>query len=233
MATLTDARDLSPYLGQLTPLVRTVLVDPVPEARATAAKALGGLVERLGEDSFPDLVASLLEVLRTEGSGIDQQGAAQGLAEVLGGLGTERLEDLFPDIVDSTSSPRAHVREGFMSLIVFLPSVFGDRFTPYLNRIISPVLSGLADASDFVRDASMRAGRMIVSSHSQKAVDLLLPELEQSLFDGSWRIRQRYASLIGFLLPIVRLSLFCLQLFAAHWRVALPHRGYHRSYRPA
>lgn len=81
---LTDSKDLQPYLSQLIPLVRTVLVDPVPEARATAAKALGGLVERLGEDAFPNLVDSLLEILQSDSSGVDQQGAAQGLAEIIG-----------------------------------------------------------------------------------------------------------------------------------------------------
>ena len=192
MATLTDAKDLTGYLPQFVPLVRLVLVDPVPEARATAAKALGGLVERLGEMAFPDLVSSLLEVLQSSASqGVDQQGAAQGLAEIIGGLGVERLEDLLPGIITNTSNSRAYVREGYISLLVFLPSVFGDRFSPYLGRIIQPILNGLADDSDYVRDASMRAGRMIVTNHSTKAIDLLLPELERGLFDSSWRIRQR------------------------------------------
>jgi folylpolyglutamate synthase/dihydropteroate synthase len=41
MAGLTDSKDFIPYLARLLPLVHIVLVDPVPEARATAAKALG------------------------------------------------------------------------------------------------------------------------------------------------------------------------------------------------
>lgn len=117
-----------------------------------------------------------------------------------GGLGVERLEDLLPDIISNTSSLRAYVREGYISLLVFLPSVFGDRFSPYLGRIIQPILSGLADDSDYVRDASMRAGRMIVTNHSTKAIDLLLPELETGLFDASWRIRQRFATALSSLL---------------------------------
>ncbi|GAA5925263.1 hypothetical protein JCM3775_006409 [Rhodotorula graminis] len=200
MATLTEARDLVPYLNQLVPLLRDVLVDPVPEARSTAAKSLGGLVERLGENNFPDLIESLMSVLKSPAAQVDQQGAAQGVSEVLAGLGVDRLEELFPTILQNLSSPRVFIREGHISLLVFLPVTFGDRFSPYLGKIIQPVLSGLADDSDFVREASMRAGRMIVANHSTKAIDLLLPELEQGLFDESWRIRQSSVQLIGDLL---------------------------------
>jgi HEAT repeat protein len=189
LASLTDSRDFVPYLSQLLPLVHTVLADPVPEARATAAKALGTLVERLGEIHFPDLVPGLLRILKADASGVDRQGAAQGLSEVLSGLGVERLEGLLPDVITNAQSPRSTVREGFMSLLVYLPTTFGTRFQPHLPKIIGPILNGLADSEESVREAAMRAGRMVVSNFSTKAIDLLLPELENGIFDSSWRIR--------------------------------------------
>ena len=189
LASLTDTKDFVPYLSALLPLVHVVLADPVPEARATAAKALGTLVERLGESYFPDLVPGLLRTLKTDTSGVDRQGAAQGLSEVLSGLGMERMEGLLPDVIANAQSPRATVREGFMSLLVYLPATFGMRFQPHLPRIIAPILSGLADTEDYVRDAAMRAGRMVVTNYANRAIDLLLPELEQGMFDPGWRIR--------------------------------------------
>ncbi|GJE94641.1 ARM repeat-containing protein [Phanerochaete sordida] len=200
LASLTDSKDFVPYLNELLPLVHMVLVDPVPEARATAAKALGTLVERLGEIHFPDLVPGLLRTLKTDSSGVDRQGAAQGLSEVLAGLGMERMEGLLPDIIANAQSPRSTVREGFMSLLVFLPATFGTRFSPHLPKIIGPILSGLADSEDYVREAAMRAGRMIVTNYSNKAIDLLLPELERGMFDPGWRIRQSSITLVGELL---------------------------------
>lgn len=182
------------------PLVHEVLVDPVPEARATAAKSLGTLVERLGEPNFPTLVTQLLQTLRTDTSGVDRQGAAQGLSEVLSGLGMERLEGLLPEVITNTASPRPYVREGFISLLVYLPATFGHRFAPHLGRVIPPILNGLADDSEYVREASMRAGKMIISNYSNKAIDLLLPELEKGMLDGAWRIRQSSISLTGDLL---------------------------------
>ncbi len=127
---------------------------PVPEARATAAKALGTLVERLGEEQFPDMVPNLLKVLKTDTSGVDRQGAAQGLSEVLAGLGMERLEALLPDIVSNAQSPRSTVREGFMSLLVYLPATFGVRFQPHLTKIVGPILAGLSDTEEYVRGCS-------------------------------------------------------------------------------
>ena len=189
LASLTDSKDFVPYLSTLVPMVHVVLVDPVPEARATAAKTLGTLVERLGEVNFPDLVPSLIRTLKADTSGVDRQGAAQGLSEVLSGLGMERLEGLLPDIISNAQSPRSTIREGFMSLLVFLPATFGTRFQPHLSKIIVPILKGLSDTEDNVREAAMRAGRMIITNYSSKAIDLLLPELERGMFDPTWRIR--------------------------------------------
>ncbi|KAF9179251.1 translational activator of GCN4 [Haplosporangium sp. Z 11] len=200
MASLTDQKDLIPYLPRLLPGVKEVLVDPVPDARATAAKALGTLVEKLGESNFPDLVHELVDTLKSDTSGVDRQGAAQGLSEVLAGLGLERLEGLLPEILINTDSPKSYIREGFISLLVYLPATFGQRFQPYLGRIIPPILMGLADESEYVREASLKAGQMIINNYATKAVDLLLPELERGLFDDNWRIRQSSVQLMGDLL---------------------------------
>ncbi|GAK66330.1 ARM repeat-containing protein [Moesziomyces antarcticus] len=200
LAGLTDSKDFVPYLGKLIPMVRLVLISPVPEARAVAAKALGTLVERLGEVHFVELVPSLLGVLRSDATGVDRQGAAQGLAEVLAGLGMERMENLLPEIINSASDPKPYVREGHISLLIYLPATFGHRFAPHLGRIIPPILSGIADDAETVREASMRAGRMIIANYSSKAVDLLLPHLETGLFDEAWRIRMSSLQLTADLL---------------------------------
>ncbi|KAF9234810.1 hypothetical protein BU15DRAFT_78646 [Melanogaster broomeanus] len=57
-----------------------------------------------------------------------------------------------------------------MSLLVYLPAI------------------GLSDVEEDVREAAMRAGRMIVTNYSAKAIDLLLRELEQGMFDPGWRM---------------------------------------------
>lgn len=68
--------------------------------------------------------------------------------------------------------------------------------------ILNMVSNGLkcsfsADESLPVREASMRAGKMIIANYSGKAVDLLLPELEKGMLDPSWRIRVSNFKFLG------------------------------------
>lgn len=58
-------------------------MDPIPEVRTVAARALGSLIRGMGEENFPDLVSWLLDTLKSDGSNVEHSGAAQGLSEVL------------------------------------------------------------------------------------------------------------------------------------------------------
>lgn len=62
--------------------IMQVLVDPIPEVRAVAARALGSLISGMGEEIFPDLVPWLLDTLKSDNSNVERSGAAQGLSEV-------------------------------------------------------------------------------------------------------------------------------------------------------
>ena len=87
-----------------------------------------------------------------------------------------------------------------MPMMIFLPACFGASFSPYLTSIIPPVLSGLADENQSIRENSLKAGRLIVKNYATKAVDLLLPELERGLSDFNYRIRIASVELTGDLL---------------------------------
>ncbi|SCU87824.1 LAMI_0D07624g1_1 [Lachancea mirantina] len=189
MAILVDAHDLVPYLGQLIEEVEVAMVDPVPNTRATAARALGALVERLGEEQFPNLIPRLLDTLSDESKAGDRFGSAQALAEVISGLGLSKLDEMLPVILAGVKNFRSYIREGFMPLLLFLPVCFGTQFAPYVSQIIQPILAGLADPDDNISDTALKAGKLLVKNYATKAVDLLLPELELGMFDENERIR--------------------------------------------
>lgn len=200
LAHLTDRKDITPHLPILVSGLRLAAVDPVPATRATASKALGSLVEKLGEDALPDLIPSLMTTLKSESGAGDRLGSAQALSEVLAGLGTGRLEETLPTILQNVTSSKASVREGFMSLFIYLPACFGNSFANYLSKIIPPILAGLADDVESIRETSLRAGRLLVKNFATKAIDLLLPELDRGLADNNYRIRLSSVELVGDLL---------------------------------
>ncbi|KAK3077739.1 hypothetical protein LTS18_009445, partial [Coniosporium uncinatum] len=141
-----------------------------------------------------------MATLKSETAAGDRLGSAQALSEVLAGLGTTRLEETLPTILQNISSSKATVREGFMTLFIFLPACFGQSFSNYLTKIIPPILSGLADDIESIRETALRAGRLIVKNFATRAIDLLLPELERGLADDSHRIRLSSVELVGDLL---------------------------------
>ena len=200
LAHLTERKDLVMHLPILVHGLKLAIVDPVPTTRATASKALGSLIEKLGEESLPDLIPSLVSTLKSDTGAGDRLGSAQALSEVLAGLGTSRLEETLPMILQNASSLKPTVREGFMSLFIFLPACFGNSFAIYLNKIIPPILAGLADEIESIRETSLRAGGLLVRNFATHAVDLLLPELERGLSDDRYRIRLSSVELVGNLL---------------------------------
>ncbi|KAK4642786.1 translational activator of GCN4 [Podospora bellae-mahoneyi] len=200
LAHLTERKDLVSHLPVLVAGLKLAIVDPVPTTRATASRALGSLVEKLGEDALPDLIPGLMQTLKSDTGAGDRLGSAQALSEVLAGLGTSRLEETLPTILQNVESAKASVREGFMSLFIFLPVCFGNSFANYLGKIIPPILSGLADDVESIRETALRAGRLLVKNFAVRAVDLLLPELERGLADDSYRIRLSSVELVGDLL---------------------------------
>ncbi|XP_055638459.1 eIF-2-alpha kinase activator GCN1 [Toxorhynchites rutilus septentrionalis] len=202
MYSLTDQKDLTPYLPNIIPGLKTSLLDPVPEVRAVSSRALGAMVKGMGESSFDDLLPWLMQTLTSESSSVDRSGAAQGLSEVVGGLGVEKLHKLMPEIIATAERTdiAPHVKDGYIMMFIYMPSAFPNDFMPYIGQIINPILKALADENEYVRDTALKAGQRIVNLYAESAIALLLPELEKGLFDDNWRIRYSSVQLLGDLL---------------------------------
>ncbi|CAI9767444.1 unnamed protein product [Fraxinus pennsylvanica] len=197
---VTEPKDMIPYIGFLLPEIKKVLVDPIPEVRSVAARAIGSLVRGMGEENFPDLVPWLFDTLKSDASNVERSGAAQGLSEVLAALGTEYFEGILPDIIRNCSHPKASVRDGYLTLFKYLPRSLGVQFQNYLQQVLPAILDGLADENESVRDAALGAGHVLVEHYATTSLPLLLPAVEDGIFNDSWRIRQSSVELLGDLL---------------------------------
>lgn len=80
LSSLSDAQDLEPYLPLVLPDLKSILLDPIPEARAVAARSLGSLVRGLGERKMADLIPWLRKNMISVQGVIERGGAAQVLS---------------------------------------------------------------------------------------------------------------------------------------------------------
>ncbi|XP_073041088.1 protein ILITYHIA [Primulina eburnea] len=197
---VTEPKDMIPYIGLLLPEVKKVLLDPIPEVRSVAARALGSLIKGMGEENFLDLVPWLLATLKSDGSNVERSGAAQGLSEVLAALGTNYFENILPDIIRNCSHSKASVRDGYLTLFKYLPRSLNAQFQKYLQLVLPAILDGLADENESVRDAALSAGHVLVQYYATTSLPLLLPAVEDGIFNDNWRIRQSSVELLGDLL---------------------------------
>lgn len=142
MYSLTDKKDLAPYLSDVLPGLKQSLVDPVPEVRTVCAKALGAIARGMGSEGLGKLLPWLMTTLKSEATSVDRSGAAQGISEVLFSQGVEYLKQSLPQFVaaaqDVNSPP--HVRDGYLMLFVYLPVTFGDQMCSFIGDILPCIL---------------------------------------------------------------------------------------------
>ncbi|XP_019853006.1 PREDICTED: eIF-2-alpha kinase activator GCN1 isoform X2 [Amphimedon queenslandica] len=199
---VTDSKDLSPYVKELVPGIKQSLTDPLPEVRSTSAEALGSMASGVGSDALKDLWAWLFKTLQSDDTPVDRSGAAQGIAHLLKSQGVEQLHQFMPRFIQSAQDPHSSTnsRDGFLMLFIYLPQLFGKDFLPFIDKILPPILKGLADESEYVRDTSLLSGQTIINNYAEQSVDLFLPQLEKGLLDDNWRIRCSSVQLLGDLL---------------------------------
>ncbi len=204
-AMASDPADLAPYMPSILPGLKATIIDPIPDVRATSAKALGMLVEGAGAPAIgAELTQWLIDMMCAQSSSSERSGAAQGLASVVVALGHSRaVEAIQEDVLPLVSHTSSAAREGALWAICFFPGSMGVDFTPFVPDVLRAVLTGLSDESEMVREVAMRAGHILVSSHGKDSASVMLPALETGISDDNWRIRQSSVYILGDMLRLL------------------------------
>ena len=174
---VADPKDVSPYLGDLLPTLKTTILDPSPDVRLSAAKALGSLVKSMDDADYRALEAHLLVAMKSDASMVERSGAALGFGEVLGASPIARLEAVLPEVLAQCAARLPHVREGYFTLLACLPGTMGDALEPYIPRVLPSVLGGLSDEKESVREIALRAGHGLVDHYAETAMPLVRPPI--------------------------------------------------------
>ena len=190
---------LGPYMDMIVPALQDVLVDPIPDVRATAAKALGTMSRALPEVIVAQVLPWLFRTLKEADSQVERSGAAHGLSEVLVELGPEHFAAILPEVVGNAVNPNTNpeAREGYLGLFIFLPSVMKNAFVPHIEVVFPVLIQGLSDALTPVREVAFRAASAICAQFGASHATLLMPSLERGLFARDWRARHASVHLVG------------------------------------
>jgi len=190
---------LGPYMHKIVPALQDVLVDPIPDVRTTAAKALGTMARALPEIIVAEVLPWLFKTLKEADSQVERSGAAQGLSEVLVELGPEHFTQILPEVVANAVNPSTNpeAREGYMGLFVFLPSVMKNAFVVHIEAVFPVLIQGLSDTLQPVREVAQRAAMALCAQFAISHATLLMPSLEKGLFARDWRARQASVQLTG------------------------------------
>jgi hypothetical protein len=126
--------------------LRKALLDPVPEVRTVASRAIGSIVKysapATSEKIQAEIMPWLKENLVSKNSTVDRSGAAQGLSEVVAALNDDYLTNNINGIVKITESPSIdpYIRDGYILLLTYMPIALGEKFVPYIEVIIPSIL---------------------------------------------------------------------------------------------
>ncbi|GJD05880.1 Translational activator GCN1 [Galdieria sulphuraria] len=210
---IASPKDMEPYLDLLLPSILSVLLDPIPDARAAAARALGYFARGVGTANVGGLSEKLVEMSQNGKSSAERLGAAMGLAEISTAANSEELEwivreSLKPykvylelqEMKKKRSGITVSQREGTFLVLATLALTLVKSFEKYIPVILPVVLEGFGDESDTVREAALNAGHYLVSVFSTSSFEMLIPLLIGGLKHKNWRRRQASAQLLGALL---------------------------------
>lgn len=171
-------RVIKQVLPALMNRVITMLAASSAEHRSVAGRALGDVVQRLGDTVLPRVVPLLQEGLQAESPGV-RQGVCLGLGEVIAASSKtdlqEYMETLLPAVQQALCDESGEVQAAAAHAFNTLQRVVGDQV---LNAIVPALLHQLDEQQGTPRAAAAMAGlRQVLAVRGDDVLPYLVPKL--------------------------------------------------------
>ena len=193
---IQDQNDLIQYMDIIVPDLKIALFDSDPNCRNEISKAVGALTKSLGPKYLTDMMKWLEGYLENESDTVHRSGAAQGYAEIIVSFEESYIDKYLMRIINRIQEGNHVVKEGYLSVFVFLPGCLGDKFEKYFELIFPLIIEAFSDEHENVRNVSNKIFEICIKIFARKNTTELVEPLLERLFSENWRIRNSSIALI-------------------------------------
>ena len=193
---ISNNNDLIQYSDIIIPNLKSALFDSNPDCRNAIAKAIGALTQSLGPSYLENMLNYIIKFLENPSDTVQRSGAAQAYAEIIISFGENYLDKALTRLISKIQEGNHIVKEGYLSIFVFLPGCLGDRFEKYFELIFPLIIEAFSDDNENVRNVSNKIFEICIKLYAKKNTNELIEPLLKRLFDPNWRIRNSSIALI-------------------------------------
>lgn len=190
--------DLLPHVEPLVDALFIPLKEVLPELRASASKAFRAVGSRFKGRIARSVIARLRAVLESPlAQSIEKAGAAQAFAEMIYMLEGAQREETLLSVLALTTDAREPIKESFLSVMVYVPIVFGEEFEKYVFPTIENVIDSIGHEKERIRNLAIKSMKIIVQMFLEKNVGYVIEPFIQGAFSPNPARRHSSLLLIG------------------------------------
>ncbi|KAJ5070418.1 eif-2-alpha kinase activator gcn1 [Anaeramoeba ignava] len=191
----TDMKKLEQIFKQLL----DGLVIPSEIVQSTISRCVSSLVPKITSELVDSSMNFLLQsAIQNKKYGI-RRGASYGIAGMVLGLKITSLTKygILEKIEEAGKSPSGINRQGGLTLIEILCLVLGNKFQPYLSKILSQVLNAYGDSDSSVAKLAEQTSRAMFTILQKAGVKSILPLVISGLDNESWKTKIASIEMLG------------------------------------
>ena len=193
---LQNQNDLIQYMDIIVPDIKIALFDSDPNCRNEISKAVGALTKSLGPTYLTEMFKWLESFLEKDTDTVKRSGAAQGYAEILVSFEESYIDKYLMRLINKIQDGNHIIKEGYLSVFVFLPGCLGNKFEKYFELIFPLIIECFSDEHENVRNVSNKIFEICIKIFARKNTTQLVEPLLDRLFSENWRIRNSSIALI-------------------------------------